>query len=91
MTHDQEPLMPLPELQPEIEVAPDPRPMKTFNQPKPELRDFLDAETAMHLEIAQARLRYMGTICTTSDVIAKLIRAFAIKAEKRPSLYEQLK
>ena len=91
MTQDQEPLMPLPEPQPEIEVAPKPAPVKMVNPPISELRDFLDAETVMHLEIAQARLRYMGTVCTTSDVIAKLIRAFAVKAEKNPKFYEQLR
>jgi hypothetical protein len=91
MTQDQEPLMPLPEPQAEIEVASKLAAVKTVNRPNSDFQDSLDAETVMYLEIAQARLKCMGTICSTSDVIAKLIKAFAVKAEKRPSLYEQLR
>jgi hypothetical protein len=86
----QDPLLLLPEPQPRIEATPDPTPIKTSMQLS-EITGCLDADAIMYVRIAQARLERRGTICTSTEVIERLIKVFVIRAEKRFTLYEELK
>jgi hypothetical protein len=87
----QDPLISLPGTQLEIETTPDPAPIKTSNRLVLEITEFLDADAIMYVRIAQARLERRGTICTSTELIERLIKAFVIRAEKRFRLYEELK